>query len=207
MPKVYVAIINQGWIKPELSNLITTMSHNKIPGMVTWHNRKPASHNRNIAVQEFLKTDCDYFLSIDHDVVPYKNPLELVREDKDIIGLPARVLQKGGLYWTVYNEDLLNPPYYKPVNIDDVNIDDLLNCDIVGSGCILIKRKVLEKIKSPFSREWTEDGLQKFGLDFAFCRRAKKEGFKIYSATKYRCEHYKENGLNDILGVVKRQYG
>ncbi len=201
---VYIAIINQGWMRPELNNYLMTLYQSGIPFKVTYPNLKPASHNRNIAVQKFLKTDYTHFLSIDHDVVPDKQPLDFMFSDKPIIGFPARVYQKGMFNWVAYDKDPVNPPFYRALDIDAMKKEGakgLLKCDVVGSGAILIQRKVLEKIKAPFSREWKEDGTQKFGLDFAFCRKAEKEGFEIHCAIDYTCEHYKEIGMNKFLSL------
>lgn len=197
MAKVYIAIIHQGWIRPEHINWILEATRFKVPFELRYHDKKPASHNRNLAVQDFLKTDCTHFLSIDHDVIPTKNPFHLVKEDKDIIGLPARVFQKGMFNWVVYNHDDNNEGFYNPVDIRGK--EGLIEADVVGSGCILIKREVLENIKAPFSRKWNEDGTTKYGLDFYFCIKAKEQGYKAYCAVDYKCEHFKEMGINQIL--------
>lgn len=194
---VYIAIIHQGWIRPEFINWLLPLTRSGIPFHIGFHDKKPASHNRNLAVKEFLKTDYTHFLSVDHDVIPYKSPFDLLEEDKDVIGLPALVFQKGQFNWVVYNKDIKNQPFYNPVDISKEK--GLIEVDIVGSGCILIKREVLEKVKAPFMREWNKEGTTEFGLDFMFCKKAKKEGFKIYCATEYRCEHFKEVGLNNFL--------
>jgi len=85
---------------------------------------------------------------------------------------------------------------------------DLLSVDIVGTGCILIHRRVLETLynkttngwDAPFTIELTKDGDSKYGTDFAFCIRAQKAGFKIYTTPQRICEHIKDVGLLDIQG-------
>ena len=200
--KVYIAIINQGWIKPEICLKLFEFSRMNIPFELKFHNDKPASHNRNQSVLDFLKTDCTHYLTIDHDIVPLKNIFELLEKNKDIIGCPALTIQKGSLNWTCYDK---SDDRYVAIDIDKMKkngIKGLMECDIVGSGCLLIKRKVLEIVKAPFMRQWNDNGLAEFGLDFMFCRKAKKAGFKIYSAIDYICEHYKENGLTKFLNNI-----
>ena len=194
--KVFIAIVNQGWIRPEHVKWLLPLTKSGIPFHISFPNLKPASHNRNSSVLDFLKTDYTHYLSIDHDVIPDKSPFELLKEDKDIIGLPAKVIQKGQINWVAYNKDKGDNKYYNPADINGAK--GLMNVDIVGTGCILIKREVLENVKAPFMREWNEDGTTGYGLDFLFCIKAKKQGYKIYCATDYKCEHFKELGLNSL---------
>lgn len=160
----------------------------------TWDH--PISSNRNRIVKRFLQTDCDYLMMIDDDVVPLFNPIPFVFADKDIIGFPAKVRQQTGyLNWVAYVKDP-DRDSYAPVDfslIDDTI--ELLKLDIVGTGCILIKRKVLESLKAPFHTDFDEDGILTTGTDFAFCIKAGTAGFEIYTAPQRICEHYKEAGL------------
>jgi len=201
--KVYISIINQGWILPQHINWVLPLTKFGIPFQLNYPNKKPATNNRNHDILDFLKTDCTHYLVVDHDVLPDKNPFELIKEDKDVIGLPARVIQKGQLNWVVYNEDKDNPPFYNPVDIRGK--EGLLEVDVVGSGCLLVKREVFEKLEAPFARSWNKDGTQAYGTDFMFCRKAKEAGFKIYCAVDYKCEHFKELGLNNISNI--KNYG
>ena len=74
--------------------------------------------------------------------------------------------------------------------------DSTIEVDLVGAGCLLIHRRVLEALGAPWF-EWQigkpRDAAQpKVGAmseDFAFCMRAKSAGFKIYLDTSIRCEH------------------
>jgi len=202
--KVYVAILNHGWIRSEI--LFKLASRAWILDDVelvlkdptkNWHH--PISSNRNRIVKEFLKTDCDYLLMIDDDIVPLTNPLELVYADKDVIGMPAKV-RRGGRYldWVAY---VKNPEKEEYAPVDFSLIDDtvdLLKVDVVGTGCILIKRKVLESIKAPFHTEFDEDGILTYGTDFAFCVKVKEAGFEIFTTPWRICEHYKEIGMIGI---------
>lgn len=55
----------------------------------------------------------------------------------------------------------------------------LQSVDVVGSGCLLIRRDVLESIRPPwFTSDWRREG--HLSEDFSFCEKAKKAGFDIY---------------------------
>jgi hypothetical protein len=172
--------------------------HWENPGL-TWAN--PISSNRNLITQRFLETDCEWLLTIDNDVVPLCNPAELVYANKDIVGFPALVRSTGQtICWTAYRDHPGGEAYSA---IDFTQLDDmidLMEVEIVGTGCILIHRRVLENLKAPFHSEFDEDGVQIYGTDFAFCRKAVKAGYKVYTTPTRICEHYKKVGLCDIQG-------
>jgi len=204
--KVYLAVLNGGWLRREFTwDVLPRMRGTKGVTLVwenpreTWAN--PISSNRNLITLRFLQTDCDYLLMLDNDVIPMFNPLELVYADKDIVGFPAKVRSSGQLIaWTAYIPHSSGEGYSTlDLNAFD-DMLDLIPCDIVGTGCILIKRKVLEKLKAPFHVEFDENGVEAYGTDFAFCRKAKANGFKVHTTLQRRCEHFKEVGLLDIEG-------
>lgn len=209
MINVYFAILNQGWLRRELVyNVLGVImdtkgvtTHFENPEL-TYHH--PISSNRNRITKRFLKTDCDFLLMLDNDVVPYQNPVELVYANQDIIGVPAKVRQKNrNMNWVAYikPEELKDSDGYYPLDFSVIDSQfDLMPVDIVGTGCILIKRKVLEAMKAPFNCEYDEDGVTKYGTDFAFCKRAKAAGFNVFTTTNRFAEHFKEVGLNDITG-------
>lgn len=202
--KVYLAILNHGDLRREMTAIvIPAMQKTKNVEVLfenpnkTWAN--PISSNRNMIVKRFLKTDCNWLLMIDDDVVPFHNPLELVALNMDVVGMPALVRASGQtMVWTAY------VPHSDGVGYSALDLDsfddmfDLLEVAIVGTGCILIKREVLEAIKAPFHSEFDEDGIQTYGTDFAFCRRATKAGFKVHTTIHRRCEHFKKIGFNEM---------
>lgn len=202
--KVYLAILNNGNLRRDMqATVIPRMQRTKGVKLVwenpnrTWAN--PISSNRNRIVKRFLETDCDFLLMIDDDIVPHENPCELVYADKDIIGVPAQVRSAGEIMvWTAYRPHS-GGVGYSAIDLDSLDdMIEILEVAIVGTGCILVKREVLENLKAPFHSEFDEDGIQKFGTDFAFCRKAALSGYKIFTTTQRRCEHYKNVGFNGM---------
>jgi len=201
--KVYLAVLNNGTLRREMTATVIPAMRRTEGIKLIWENpmktwANPISSNRNKITKRFLKTDCDFLLMIDDDVVPLHNPCELVRANMDVIGSPAQVASPGHLMvWTAY---VPHPEGkgYQAIDLDNFDdMFDMLEVSIVGTGCILIKRKVLESLKAPFHCEYDEDGIIRYGTDFAFCRKATKAGFKVYTTMHRRCEHYKKVGLNE----------
>lgn len=219
--KLYIAILNRGWIRREMVDTVLP-AISKTVGVITtleklnktWDH--PISSNRNKIVKRFLQTDNDYLMMCDNDVVPLFNPAEFVFADKDIIGFPAKVRQGDRqLNWVAYirRQDRHE---YAPVDFTKVDQEiELLSVDVVGTGCILIHRIVLENIKAPFHIHFDEDGILTMGTDFAFCERAKDAGFEIFTTPRRVCEHFKELGMLDMqsysdsdgVDIIAQKYG
>ena len=208
---LYVAILNHGWFRTEItSDLLPKMKKTAGVRVTLEHPAKtwdhPISSNRNRIVKRFLATRCDYLLMIDDDVVPLDNPAEFVHAGKDIVGFPAPVRQAGRQLNFVAYVKYPERDDYAPV--DFARVDDtieLLRVDIVGTGCILIKRRVLEALKAPFHTEFDEDGILEVGTDFAFCRKAAAAGFEIFCTPQRVCEHHKEVGMLSFQSLSSSQ--
>jgi hypothetical protein len=206
MTKLYLAILNHGWLRQEMAFAIIPTILKTADVEVTWENPTlswghPIDSNRNAITRRFLATDCDFLLMIDDDVVPRHNPAQLVYANRDVIGCPALVRQHGRcLNWSAY-EPGAGGEGYMAVDLRRASSDgDLAPVAIVGTGCILIKRRVLEAIPAPFTITRDEHGVTEMGTDFAFCQRAQAAGFEIWTTPHLRCEHFKEVGLADMTG-------
>lgn len=204
--KLYVAILNKGWIRREyISVIIPAIMQTKgievvleDPGLTYSH---PICSNRSLITKRFLETDCTHLLMIDCDVVPIHNPAELVFANQDIVGSPARVRRgKGDGYvvdWVAYTKV---DKGYLPIPMETIDAKiDLLEVDVVGTGCIMVKRKVLETLKPiGWIIKFDEIGNCVSGTDFAFCERAKEAGFHVYTTPNRLCEHFKELGMLEL---------
>ena len=150
--------------------------------------------HRNVVVKEFLKGDYDYLLFIDADNPPPVNVLDLIEEDKPVIGLPTPIQMSAiqGLeefYWNVYDNDY--PRKNKGDGLEQVYM--------VGSGVMLIRRDVLESLENPFTEVRDETGLRIVGTDMAFCKKCKEQNIDIYTHWDYKCSHFKEINLLNII--------
>ena len=122
--------------------------------------------NRELIVIEAKKRECSHLLFVDSDMVFSFAVLErLLLADKDIVA---------GLfhYKRSPKEAVCKPNKEIP--------DKLFKCDWVGTGCILIRMEVFEKIKRPwffFEPPNKEGGI---GEDIWFCRKAKEAGYNIW---------------------------
>lgn len=144
----------------------------------------PIDEKRNECVRKFLETDCTHLLFWDSDTVSVPGAIEkLLADDKDIVG--ATIYKKGGDhvpcfgFW-VPEQRIYRTPLPFPYN-------QLIPVDMVGTGFMLIKRKVLEKVPPPWFKCYDKGNAQE---DIYFCLKAKKEyGFEVYVDTGLSLGH------------------
>lgn len=209
---VYIAVLNQGNIRPELSYLLTDLTHqNKYRLYLTYPAGKPISHNRNTIVQDFLKRpEYDYLLMLDGDIIPPLNVLDLVDYQKDVMGAVCFAYMDNSIVPLVLES---NPDKNaKPYIVKQINGDEgLIEVDAIGSGLIIMSRKVLEQVKAPFSNNYDENGIKTLGLDLSFCKKAKELGFKVWCHLDFVCSHWTVIDLKDVYqglslsNEIKRQ--
>jgi hypothetical protein len=194
-----------------LVNLFSTMGHQVACAFM--FNESLITRARNNMAHQFLQTDNDYLLWIDADIrFRAEDALRMLQADKDIIG---GIYPKKEINWDMVRkaavEGKANLQNYtgsfvvNTVNFEN-NITVPLNepCEVfaIGTGFMLIKREVFEKMK-----EWTPqyrndmnaykpgekiyaffmdpicpDTGRFLSEDYFFCNEWRRHGGKIYAA-------------------------
>lgn len=194
--KIKIALPNEGWLHKGLFGSVIQMSHDPRYEMsIEVPSDSPIEKNRLNIVEDFLEDDkdFDYLLMIDSDNPPKRNPLDLVQLDKDIIGCPTPTVQGGNYHYAVYDD----MPTEGMSPVPPERQQAVQKVDVVGTGCILIARRVLEELDNPFSPIW-EDG-HRTGEDVSFCRKARDKGFNVWAHWDYTANHVKERNLAEYV--------
>lgn len=162
-----------------------------IPGGVIGLSGMPFDHARNLAAMRALECGADWLFFLDSDVIPPKDAiLRLIAHDQPIIS---------GVYCR------RSPPAGVPVMIRGAGWvtqypeNSIIEVDMVGAGCLLIHRSVLETLppQRP-GKHWFDWRVDMQGLlpqgeclseDFTMCIHAKKHGYKILVDTGIQCRH------------------
>ena len=142
---------------------------------------------RNHIVRWFLDdTDCDKLVSMDSDIGFRAEDLaQLDADDLDCVS---------GCYYNVFDGVL--KPVAKFLDRDDEPDDPLMEVEAVGAGFSMLSRDLLEKMRAeygepcPWFAEPIIDG-EHFGEDYAFCRRVREMGSKVYLDLRVQLDHYK----------------
>lgn len=195
--RVYIAIPTAGSIHVDLMFFLLNLDKDydvKVDYVVGGQ----IAHNRNKLVSRFLKSKYEWLFFIDSDTLPPFDVLEMTKNGKDICS---------GIYFQ-WKDNKLIPLVYKKNETDfheeykvfnDVSDEELVEVDGVGAGCLLIHRKVFDKVAKPwFLFEYNEDGLVALGEDFYFCQKAQEAGFKVWVDRRMTCSHYKTVNLKEI---------
>jgi hypothetical protein len=186
---IQISVLNQGNVRLEIADMLLKLSRQeKYKINIEYPTKKPISYNRNDICKRFLETDYDYLLMIDGDCIPEKlnRILDMADYDKDIIGatcfgfvkemiIPFAMKQRKDYSYDVMDTDLNN---------------GVVEVDAIGSGVMMIARRVLENMPHPFRNEYDPEGIKMKGLDFNFCRRAKLLGYKVWVDTDNLSSHW-----------------
>lgn len=144
---------------------------------VIWQTRTMIDTARNmLAIKALEDVTVTHILMIDDDMTFETDFLmKLIAHDVDIVG---------GLAFK------RTPDYHPCVYKKKEGADKYLpilprvfqEVDIVGTGGILIKREVFEKLKYPYFETYydKENTDKHFSVDFDFCLKAKNAGFKLF---------------------------
>jgi hypothetical protein len=214
---VLVSFPNKGWIHKLVfmagAKLLNDSRYN-VNVIVPTH--VPYENNLHHIVNDFVSEkieggEYDYWLNIDADNPPMRNPLDLIALDKDIIGCPTPVYHftneiKGERPW--YENAYKYIPEKDAYTEYSVK-DGLQRVDAVGTGCVLIARRVFENPemrKGAFTRKLNPDGTVERGNDISFCERATANGFGIWAHYDFRCQHFNEIEMHEVIKAFHGVY-
>lgn len=162
------------------------------------------SHNklREIALNE----NFDYLLVLDQDIIPPRDVIErLISHKKDAISalyfgnhnLPTGENKIMPFAWTFLNKEV-HWGSVRYLTEEEVNSNKVLEIAFVGMGCVLLNRKILEKIKFRYDKSidaWDDRWL---GYDLH------KEGFNFYLDPTVKCKHLYLNRPFDYHEIKKQ---
>jgi len=204
---IQISVLNQGKLNVGLVDFLTFLRLNEKRFNLDFQpfnetNKRPIEHNINSIQKRFLESNNDYLLLIDDDITPLKNPLDLVLLNKDIISCVVPTWKSNEIETDILFLSLIKKDDgYIQVPVSNRN--GLMEVDVVSNGCLIVSRRVLEKVNPMSIRLFDKNGLQKLGHDFNFCEKAKKKGFKVWVNWDYVCDH---NGILKTLELLKN-YG
>lgn len=183
------------------------------------------SKARNKLIRNFMESDCTDFLFVDADViinVEAVTRLLALSSDKDVVaGTYPRRADDAKFFLDFYLSD------DKQLEFDE---NGLMRVESAPTGFMLIRRHVIQHMMDTHP-EWQYAGDgdgeieyaifdfllidgQYIGEDYAFCRRAREEGFKIYLdpmislphiGTKEFTRNFEQDALRPLLKEHAKQ--
>jgi hypothetical protein len=156
---------------------------------------------RNAFRKKTLTEGYDYLLLIEQDILPPLDIIEkLLANKKEICSALYFNIKRDGnradcldgynpMAWN-YNTTTNGELIEKSIPFEELFPGRLIQVAGVGLGCILISRKVLEKIKFRFIKN------EKWFEEFYFAEDCKKNKIPIYLDTQIVCRHYTRRMLD-----------
>jgi hypothetical protein len=214
--KICIGMVNNGTINSMLAQDLIHIAINpsqRFHNLVQVGNIGLTTRSRNVVVKTFLETtSAAWLLMIDSDE---RLSLETFHKLVDAAHDKDRPIVSGLVFAAFFdNEDSLRPvptiyrmdPEKGLEAIDGYPIDELIEVDAVGTGCLLIHRDVLLEMQRQATpnqgKDWAWfvegaiDGTY-FGEDLLFSKRLKSMGFKIYAHTGAILPHHKQFWLDE----------
>jgi len=214
--KVCIGMVNNGTINSMLAQDLIHIAINpsqRFHNLVQVGNIGLTTRSRNVVVKTFLETtSAAWLLMIDSDE---RLSLETFHKLVDAAHDKDRPIVSGLVFAAFFdNEDSLRPvptiyrmdPEKGLEAIDGYPIDELIEVDAVGTGCLLIHRDVLLEMQRQATpnqgKDWAWfvegaiDGTY-FGEDLLFSKRLKSMGFKIHAHTGAILPHHKQFWLDE----------
>jgi hypothetical protein len=208
-PWVHIAVLSMGASRDEQKQWIDTTLERLRKGLIgmvaddvqregkfrvtrSYSRATPVMNNRAKIVKQFRAMGADYLLMLDEDCVPHKNLFDLVELDLDIVGFPAP-LWRGVSYPKepmVWNVELIDATGER---LSDYLVKDGPPQEVarIGTGGMLIAKRVFQRIKAPFVEPVDAFGERIVGGDLYFCDQARQAGFKVWAAPSYLLSHLK----------------
>ena len=223
--KVCIGMVNNGTIDAMLAIDLIHIAKERnghFDHMVQVGNIGLTTRSRNVVVKTFLEqTDAEWLLMIDSDErlsLDAWHKLLDSAHDKDrpiVSGLVFAAFFDGADELrpvpTIYQMD----PEKGLQPIDAYTVNQLIEVDAVGTGCILIHRKVLLDMQANATahqgKDWAWfvegaiDGTY-FGEDLLFSKRLKSMGYKIFAHTGAILPHHKQFWLDERHHIPMRNH-
>ncbi len=197
----YVAVPTRGLINPAVMSEISQFAIKLGTAPVYMEGHLSAGMTRNKIVHHFLQTGDDVLVMVDDDVVPSRHAprlLDHIADGWDIVAAANPIFQPKTWplpYIAAYRE--VESGY----ELIPEEVDGLVECDAVGTGCIAIHRRVLEALPAPF-RELIDETGEIVSDDMVFCKQASAAGFKIAVDYGARCDHHCRVSLGAVMQGV-----
>lgn len=158
---------------------------------------------REKLVEQALKTEMDYIVMMDNDMLYPIDFLECMIKDMeehpeiDILA-PLAFMRNAPHYAVIYTtiegyDQQTHQPYFINNFVKNYPKDTLTECDAVGFGAVIIKMDMVKKMRPPYFFSTTGSG-----EDLYFCMKARQEAnARVFMDTRIKLSHIGKNILID----------
>lgn len=158
--------------------------------------RKRTEDARNELAELALKHGMTHLLFLDDDMIFDDQHMitKMVAHNVDVVGVRAYTRAYPHYPCVFYKPE--NTEFYKEVDFESCGLREV---EAIGASCTLISTEIFRKMEYPWfefpSAKILGRDDQKFGEDVNFCKKAKKNGFKVFCDTDIEISHIGDNQI------------
>lgn len=192
--------VTQGWIRQELAAFLWRAARDPRHEVeLAFVNDRPIPSARNRLVRDhLLPGGWDFLLSVDSDVWPGGNLLDLAEDNLDVVYFPTPAWRSGS-----------HPPVVAAITLpgEGAGMVDVSGGGLIpissGGSAFMAARRVFEQVSPP----WFADDFDALGIltgteDRHFCGKAREAGFQVWAALGYPCGHFKEVNVAEAWAAI-----
>ena len=168
------------------------------------------AQTRNLIVERFMETACDVLVMVDDDIIPPVRCLDAITElckpgeEWGVLCVPHPFVVKGGIELGIFDKADDGDGYVLAQPISGVN-----ECDAVATGCIMIRRQVLDhdrwRMHVPIFQISDDPRADVTSDDFLFCQYVQACGYRVgYVLNGEACDHHRIVGLGHLYEAHRR---
>jgi len=213
--KVCIAFPHSGTVNTEFATNLVEINRkrlDRIDSIVGIGNISLLTRSRNVIVKNFLdETNAEWLLMTDTDQILSVEAFDKLINAANVTERPIVSALIFAAFWT--DDDQLRPVpvIYQdtdngPMPWDAYPDNQIVEIAAAGTGCLLIHRSILEKMRLEATENqgpdwaWFIDGAiggRWFSEDLLFSRKVRSMGYKIHAHTGAILPHRKEFWLDD----------
>jgi GT2 family glycosyltransferase len=191
MPQLslFIGIPAQDWVWTESVRAMMQLQLPGAPAICYMTRGTYVAEKRNLIVQEFLSSPCEWLLQLDSDMAPpHDLAMKLLAARKDVIG--ALYFQRQAPYqalagWEVTTADA--PQRVQPRT-------GIQRVEWCATGALLVHRRVFQRITAPWFEHAADVGMLE---DLDFMRKCRLAGIDRWCHSDVICDHLGVAAVND----------
>ncbi len=139
---------------------------------------------RNAIVQDAIRSYCTHLIMMDTDQVYHPETItRLLAHDLDVCG--CLVYRR----YPPFDPLMMKGEINKYQTIKEWEPNSLVEVDATGTGCLMFKMEVFQKMMAPWFRVRESDTGTVVGEDIGFCSDLRQAGYKIFVDTSIPAGH------------------
>jgi len=189
-----------GWLHPSIAEFIVGLTSQKRGLSLHLRNdHQPIDYARNCAVKDFLASNSEWSLSIDNDMAPPMNLLDMLDRAGERMDVLVPKFFRGE---QAPNGGTVLHLCWEP--LAELGKNEWCELACAGTGVMFVHRRVFERLgnRGWFRFAYGADGQITNSEDVGFCQRARQAGFSVWGNQQFEADHCKTFSMSRLARGV-----